>query len=227
VIASSVKEQLGPSKSPERTEESVKPEKSKLDTKMRVKVEKSEQEVELNKSNSTSDVHVHAEIKKEDESDLLREVSLLNDTLSTPNKAFDSSLILPSPGSNYELATTLELIGEASPEKVPEKELFQQDDANFSFDQSLTDEPVSSTPANKGHIPMGDVSMGEPDNDSSSEKSSAEFVPMLSAVGMAAPSNAAVSQQDLEDERAKFAVLMPSSSRLVKRTISLASIRLK
>jgi hypothetical protein len=195
---------------------------------MRVKVEKSEQEVELGESSSsTSDVRVRAEIKKEDESDLFREVSLLNDTLSTPNKAFDSSLILPSPGSNYELATTLELIGEASPEKVPEKELFQQDDANFSFDQSLTDEPVSSTPANKGHIPMGDVSMGEPDNDSSSEKSSAEFVPMLSAVGMAAPSNAAVSQQDLEDERAKFAVLMPSSSRLVKRTISLASFRLK
>ena len=234
VIASDEKEKPGPSaKSPERTEESYEPEKSKLATTMRVKVEKTDQEVELGElSSSTSDVRVRAEIKKEDESDLFREVSLLNDTLSTPNKAFDSSLILPSPGSNYELATTLELIGEASPEKVPEKELFQQDDANFSFDQSLTDEPVSSTPANKGHIPTGDVSMcdvsmGEPDNDSSSEKSSAEVGPMLSAVGMAAPSNAAVSQQDLEDERAKFAVLMPSSSRLVKRTISLASFRLK
>ncbi len=109
VVASDEKEKPDPSaKSPEQTEESYEPEKSKLATTMRVKVEKTDQEVELGESSSsTSDVRVRAEIKKEDKSNLFREVSLLNDTLSTPNKAFDSSLILPSPGSNYEVTKRL------------------------------------------------------------------------------------------------------------------------
>ena len=243
---------------------------SVVEVRVRAEIE-TEKESDLaeteNKDESDLARMVQTKVETEEESDLVREVSLLNDSLSTTKKSLDCSMISNESGSNYTLATTLELIGETStPDKVPEQKMSTQNDDNDDnfFEQSFDDEPTtanidkelvslagdsvpsdeaSSSPSKKSSpkksLPKDDSSpkkssskddsspkKSSPKDNSSPKKSetvqtSSSFVPMLSAVGMVAPSNAAVSEQELEDEKAKFAVLMASSNRLVLTTIHL------